>query len=243
MRNAKSRSKIGPFITQYHVDTSEFAESVETYSSFNDFFIRRLKPEARQILSDELGVVFPADGRHLGFQNVSEATGVFVKGQEFDIDLLLMDAELANRYRDGTLILSRLCPVDYHRFHFPVGGLPAGAKLVNGFLFSVNPIALRRNLGYLWSNKRVITSLESDRFGRVLLIEIGATCVGSIRQNYEPGRAVLKGQEKGWFEFGGSSTITLFERGRVLLADDLIENTRRNRELYAKMGDRMATGA
>lgn len=242
MQNAKSRSKIGPFITRYHVDPSEFNKNVEAYSSFNDFFIRRLKSDARPIDPDKLGVVFPADGRHLGFQNLSEAAGVFVKGQEFDIDLLLMDAELANRYRNGTLILSRLSPVDYHRFHFPIGGVPAAVKVVKGFLFSVNPIALRRNLGYLWSNKRMVTSLESDRFGRVLLIEIGATCVGSIRQCHEPGRTVLKGQEKGWFEFGGSSTITLFERGRVLLAEDLIENTRRNRELYAKMGDRMATG-
>lgn len=239
MKGVDSRKRIDPFIGQYGVDTAEMNVDVASFTTFNDFFVRRLKPEARPIDSDQRAAVFPADGRHLGFQNLSEVGGVFVKGQKFDIDLLLMNSELANRYREGALVLSRLCPVDYHRFHFPVDGVPSAPVLINGPLFSVSPIALRRNLGYLWSNKRMITRLETREFGVVLLIEVGATCVGTIRQSFESRMPVSKGKEKGWFEFGGSSTITLFEPGRIKLATDLVENSRRCRELYARMGDRM----
>jgi len=239
MARGRSRRRIASFIEHYGVDPNEFAECANQFSSFNDFFKRRLNPTARPIDPHPQSVTFPADGRHLGIPNVAAADGVFVKGQRFDLDLLVMNAGLAKRFRAGTLVLSRLCPVDYHRFHFPAPGVPSFVQLINGFLFSVNPIALRRNLDYLWSNKRMLTVLETEHLGTVLLLEIGATCVGSIQQSFEPGQPVQKGQEKGWFEFGGSSTITLFEPGRVRLADDLIANTQLGRELYARMGDRM----
>jgi phosphatidylserine decarboxylase len=114
--------------------------------------------------------------------------------------------------------------------------------LIKGSLWSVNPIALRRKLSYLWENKRVVTILETTRFGRVLLMEIGATNVGSINQTFVPGQPVQRGGEKGFFAFGGSATATIFEPGRVRLADDLVANTTQGRELYARMGSRMAEG-
>lgn len=243
MKRPASRAKIAPFIERYAIDTNELADDPAIFTCFNDFFIRRLKPEARPVDPDEHAVVFPADGRHLGFPDVSKAPGFFVKGQEFDLDMLLMNAELANPYREGALVLSRLCPVDYHRFHFPVGGIPSCSRLIKGPLYSVSPIALRRELSYLWSNKRMVTRLETERFGNVLLIEVGATCVGSIQQSFEFDRPALKGTEKGWFEFGGSSTITLFEKDRVKLADDLVEQSGQCRELYARMGERMGMTA
>jgi phosphatidylserine decarboxylase len=239
MNRPSSRVRVAPFIKQYGVDTSEFADPPESFRTFNEFFVRRLKPDARPIDADADSVVFPADGRHLGFQDVSQTDGVFVKGQRFDLPALLGDTNLAARYSQGTLVASRLCPVDYHRFHFPAAGTPGEPRLINGPLYSVNPIALRRRLAYLWENRRVITTLDTERFGQVLLLEIGATNVGSIVQTFAPGRAVKKGVEKGCFEFGGSSTITLFEPGRVKLADDLLEQTGQCRELYARMGDRM----
>lgn len=241
MSRADSRTLIAPFVRQYAVDTSEMEDGLESFASFNAFFSRKLKPASRPIDPSDDTIVFPADGRHLGFPNLAEAQAVFVKGQRFDLDLLLMNAKLANHYRNGTLILSRLCPVDYHRFHFPVAGVPGRPRLINGLLYSVSPIALRQNLDYLWSNKRVLTRLETDHFGTVLLLEIGATCVGSIQQSFEPNWPAAKGQEKGWFEFGGSSTITLFEPGRVQLASDLVANTRQQLELYARMGDVMGS--
>jgi phosphatidylserine decarboxylase len=216
------------------LDPSEFADSPESYASFNGFFYRKLKPSSRPMDPDETSVVFPADGRHLGFQRASAIGGVFVKGQKFDLPGLLGDADLAAKYADGALVLSRLCPVDYHRFHFPAAGVPGETRLINGPLFSVSPIALRKHLSYLWQNKRTITLLETRGFGTVILMEIGATCVGSIRQTFHPGQVVEKGAEKGYFAFGGSSTITIFEPGAVRLETDLADFSSRQTELYAR---------
>ncbi|MEP3833610.1 phosphatidylserine decarboxylase, partial [Rhodopirellula bahusiensis] len=120
-------------------------------------------------------------------------------------------------------------------------GVPVASRLINGPLYSVNPIALRQNIHILTSNKRCLTQLETESFGTVLLLEIGATCVGSIQQNYSPGESISKGDEKGYFRFGGSSTMVLFEPGRIQFDADLIENSHQHRELYARMGDHMGT--
>jgi phosphatidylserine decarboxylase len=127
--------------------------------------------------------------------------------------------------------------VDYHRFHFPFGGVPGKARAVNGPLYSVSPIALRKRPSILWENKREITLLRTPTIGDVLLLEVGATCVGSIVQTYTPDAAVTKGDEKGYFRFGGSCFITIFEPGRVRFADDLVEHSAAGREVYAKMGE------
>jgi phosphatidylserine decarboxylase len=240
MSTAKSAARVAPFIERYGLDPSEFADAPGSFRSFNEFFYRKLKPSARPVDLDETSVVFPADGRHLGFQRASEIAGVFVKGQKFDLTELLGDANLASKYADGTLVLSRLCPVDYHRFHFPAAGTPGETRLIDGLLFSVSPIALRKRLSYLWTNKRTITPLQTQNLGTVLLLEIGATCVGTIRQTFSPGSAVEKGAEKGYFAFGGSSTITIFEPGAVKLEHDLADHSSRQTELYAKVGTRMA---
>ncbi len=243
MSTAKSAAKVAPFIARYGLDPSDFAETPDSFRSFNEFFHRKLKPSARPVDPDESAACFPADGRHLGFANAAEIAGVFVKGQKFDLAALLGDAALAARYAGGTLVLSRLCPVDYHRFHFPVAGTPGETRRINGPLFSVSPIALRKHLAWLWTNKRTITPLHTERFGTVQLVEIGATCVGAIHQTFTPGRPVAKGAEKGYFAFGGSSTITLFEPGAVRLEQDLAGCSAQQMELYAKVGSRMATAA
>ena len=241
MDSAGSRKLITPFIEQFGLDPDEFATPPEDFTSFNEFFARSLKPEARP-LSDS-AVVFPCDGRHLGFTRADAIDQVFVKGQRFDLPTLLGCDELASRYADGPLVLSRLCPVDYHRYHFPADGTPGESRLINGPLFSVSPIALRRNLSYLWQNKRVLTELQTDELGTILLCEIGATNVGSINQTYAPGKPVRKGDEKGYFAFGGSSTITLFEPGKVTLAADLLEKTAEGLELFARFGSELGVPA
>ncbi len=240
MSAKNSATRVAPFIGQYGLDAAEFAEGPE-YGSFNEFFFRKLKPHARPVDPDEDAVVFPADGRHLGFERASAIDSVFVKGQRFDLPQLLGDAGLAARYADGALVLSRLCPVDYHRFHFPAAGVPGETRLIDGPLFSVSPIALRKRLAYLWTNKRTITELRTERFGTILCMEIGATCVGTIAQTFQPGQPVAKGAEKGYFAFGGSSTITLFEPGKIRLAPDLLEWSAKQTELYARIGSRMGT--
>ncbi len=237
MDRSSSKKKIASFLETYQVDSSEFLEDSATYKTFNEFFYRKLKPEARPIHPDPLACVFPADGRHLGFQDLSQTTGFFVKGEIFSLQELLQDLSLAERYSQGSMVVSRLCPTDYHRFHFPVEGIPSPPIPIQGDLFSVSPIALRDNIHIFTRNKRVLTSVESPTFGRVTMIEVGATMVGGIHYTYEAGQEIPKGHEKGYFRFGGSSTITLFEPGRVQLAPDLIECSLKHVELYAKMGD------
>jgi phosphatidylserine decarboxylase len=135
-------------------------------------------------------------------------------------------------------VISRLCPSDYHRFHFACSGVAGTTRLVRGPLFSVNPIALRRSVRYLAQNKRMITLLKSADLGTVAIVEIGATMVGGIVQTFETG-TVRKGDEKGYFKFGGSCVITLFQKGRVKFADDVLRNTEAGLETYARMGDRL----
>lgn len=243
MSTPASAARIAPFIARYGLNPAEFAQPPDSFRSFNEFFYRKLKPGTRPIDPDETALVFPADGRHLGFERASAINGVFVKGQRFDLPKLLDDADLAAQYADGALVLSRLCPVDYHRFHFPAAGVPGATRLIHGPLFSVSPIALRKRLAYLWTNKRTLTQLATRHFGTLLLVEIGATCVGTIQQTFEPGKPVEKGAEKGYFAFGGSSTITIFEPGAVKLEADLVEHSHRRTELYAKVGNRMAHSA
>jgi phosphatidylserine decarboxylase len=241
MDRPASRRKIAPFIHSYRVSAEEFADAPESYATFNEFFYRKLRPDARPIDPDPKAAVFPADGRHLGFQEISKMEGIFVKGQVFQLAELLQDKRLADQYRDGSMLISRLCPVDYHRFHFPLAGVPDKPKLIPGPLHSVNPLALRMNIRIFSTNKRSLGRIQSADFGQVLMIEVGATCVGSWDYTFVPGEPVVKGAEKGYFKFGGSCIITLFEKGAIRLADDLIANTAEQRELYARMGDRLGT--
>ncbi|MFM7101363.1 MAG: phosphatidylserine decarboxylase, partial [Verrucomicrobiota bacterium] len=154
MDRPASRARVAPFIREYGLDIAEFADPPESFRTFNEFFYRRLKPSARPVAAGDDVAVFPADGRHLAVPDVTLATAVYVKGQRLDLAELLGDAELAREFTGGSLILSRLCPVDYHRFHFPVAGTAGAPVLLPGFLYSVNPIALRQNLRHLAANRR-----------------------------------------------------------------------------------------
>ncbi|OGN63479.1 MAG: phosphatidylserine decarboxylase [Chlamydiae bacterium RIFCSPHIGHO2_12_FULL_49_9] len=235
-KRKSSAKKIAPFIQAYGIDASEFADS--GFDSFNDFFIRKLKPERRPIAQDPKIVVLPADGRYLVFNQFDR---FFIKGQEFSLLEFLKDPPMARRFQEGSMAIARLCPSDYHRFHFPCDGIPAKPRLINGLLYSVNPIALKKNVSILSENKRMITEIETDHFGTVLYIEIGATSVGSIRQTYTPDLKVKKGDEKGYFEFGGSCIALLFEKGRVTFDADLTANTQKGIETKANFGETLGT--
>jgi phosphatidylserine decarboxylase len=248
MSMSDSTRRILPFIVNYGLNVDEFAKSPFVFKSFNEFFYRALKEGARPIAAadDERVAVLPADGRHLAFPNVDAAAGFYAKGQRFDLAAFFGEAHrpeadraLTREFAGGSLLISRLCPVDYHRFHFPVSGTPGEARLINGWLYSVSPIALRRNLAYLWENKRMITLVDSPVFGRVAVCEIGATMVGTIFQSYLADRAVKKGDEKGLFRFGGSCVVTIFAPGRIAFDPDIVAQSANQRETYAKMGERL----
>ncbi|MDN3508811.1 MAG: archaetidylserine decarboxylase [Candidatus Neptunochlamydia sp.] len=235
-KSKKSRTKIIPFIRDFHINVAEFADPVESFYSFNDFFIRKLKPEARPIVSGENIAVFPADGRHFVFPDISQIEGFYIKDSKFDLCRLLNDEFLFELYKRGAMVISRLCPTDYHRFHFPCTSIPGKAKLINGPLFSVNPLALKKHIAILSENKRVLTSLETGLFGQLLYIEVGAICVGSIKQTFITNKTHEKGEEKGYFEFGGSCIILLFQPDTIQFDQDLIDASAGYIETYAKMG-------
>ncbi len=239
MNKRDSALRILPFVAKYNVNVEEFAKSPFDYKTFNEFFYRALKPEARPIAPGNDVAVFPADGRHLAFQDIQAAAGFYVKGSTFSFAELLGDDALAEKFAGGAMVISRLCPVDYHRFHFSTEGVPGEPRLIDGWLYSVSPLALRRRLRYLIENKRVVTLVESARFGTVAMVEVGATNVGSIQQSFVPGRAVEKGTEKGLFAFGGSCVITIFQRGRIRFDADVVAQSAEQIETYARMGDRL----
>lgn len=231
-----SQKKIKPFIETYLIDEQEFADPVSSFGSFNDFFIRKLKPSARPIDSRVGRATLPADGRYLVYPDLSRVSGFFIKGQEFSLPNFLQDPVLARRFATGSMVIARLCPTDYHRFHFPCDGKAGKPRLINGALFSVNPIALKKNLTILWENKRFITEIDTTDFGALLYVEIGATAVGSVEQTFSFDQDVQKGQEKGFFSFGGSCIVLLFEPGRIQFDTDLVRNSERFLETRALFG-------
>ena len=231
-----SRKKVKPFIEKFKVDTTEFLDPVSSYQSFNDFFIRKLKPSARPIAPGHDIAVLPADGRYLVFPSIHLSDGFVIKDKKFHLEKLLNSTTLAHKYAHGSMVIARLCPTDYHRFHFPASGIPTSPKLINGHLYSVNPLALQNNIHYLTENKRYITELHTKKFGTIQYIEVGATYVGTVHQTYIANEPYAKGDEKGYFSFGGSCIILLFEPGRIQFDQDLLEASHQKIETLALMG-------
>lgn len=234
-----SRRKINPFIQAFEIDSQEFLEPISAFQSFNDFFIRRLKKEARPIAEGKEVAVMPADGRYLFYNSLQKDHSLPLKGIIFNLKDLLQDKELAEKYVEGTLILARLCPSDYHRFHFPFDCQAGVTKLINGYLQSVNPLAVRHNLKTFAQNKRTLCKLQSEPFGEVLYMEIGAFNVGSIQQTYQPGQFQTKGEEKGYFEFGGSALILIFQKNKIQLDADLLKATAQGLEIRCLLGQKL----
>ena len=234
-----TRRRIAPFVKAYDIDATEFASAIDEFPSFNDFFIRKLNSTARPIATGGTTAIIPADGRYWLYQDIAAAASFPIKGKKFDLMSLLRDSTLAERYRGGSAVIARLCPSDYHRFHFTVDGVPGPSRLINGFLYSVNPIAIRKKGNILNENRRVLTEIDSDNFGNVLVVEVGATNVGSIRQTYSPGQHYRKGDEKGYFEFGGSALLLLFQKGRITFDSDLIALSRHGLEIRCLMGQQL----
>lgn len=238
-----SAKKIAPFVKAFGVDTSEFLLPVSQFRSFNDFFIRCLKPEVRPIAPGDSIAVVPADGRYYFYQDIDAVDGFIVKGKRFCLSALLGEETLAKAYQGGSMVIARLCPSDYHRFHFPCACIPGRTRLINGWLYSVNPLAIKNNLDIFTQNRRTLCELQTSHFGKILYMEIGATNVGSIQQTYEPFKQQVKGAEKGYFEFGGSSLILLFAKGVIQFDPDLLEATEAGMEMRCLLGQQMGIAA
>jgi phosphatidylserine decarboxylase len=237
MEKPSSADKIKPFIKEYDVDIS--IAQKQDFKSFNDFFIRKLQPEARPIVADSLAVASPADGKILAYNNVNHSD-FYIKGVRFNIDRFLDAPELAKKYKDGSMVVFRLAPPDYHRYHFPVSGTTGSSNIkINGDYYSVNPLALRKKAEIFWLNKREYGVIKSPIFGEVVMAEVGATMVGSMIQTYTASN-VKKGDEKGYFKFGGSTVVLLFEKDQIKIDSDLLSNTSKGLETTIKMGQQIA---
>ena len=235
MDRTSSAKKIHPFIEDFDIDMSVAQE--QEFNNFNDFFTRKLKDDARPIDTSSNIVVSPADGKILAYADISNSDFI-IKGYRFDVSSFLDNPDLAQKYHDGALLIIRLAPVDYHRFHFPVSGNLSPNKKIDGDYYSVNPFALRKKAEIFCLNKREYTILSNPLFGDVVMAEVGATMVGSIEQTFK-GSSVNKGEEKGYFKFGGSTVVLLFEKSKIHIDEDLLINTAKGYETTVKMGERI----
>lgn len=236
-----SRKKAYKLIKRHQLDPSDWEVPPGGFVSFNDFFTRRLKPGARPLPEDPKAVVFPADARHWAYPELTGSETFEIKGERFYLKGLLQDATLARRYEGGAAIFSRLCPTDYHRFHFPASGVPHAARLVEGRLHSVHPIGPLHPRVCAHRNRRQVTCIEVPSLGLVTMVEIGALLVGSIQQTFKALHNVNQGDEKGYFQFGGSAILTLFEPQALRLSPDLLEANAQGLELYAHVNDTLGT--
>jgi len=238
-KRKSTRKKIAPFIEEFSLNKEEFEKNIEDFSSFDDFFIRKLKQSYRPFTKESDKAILPCDGRYLVYENFHKAQGLYIKGKKFSLQDFVQSKQLKNQYHEGTIIIARLAPCDYHRIHFPFDTVPSESKKISGYLYSVNPIAIKQNINIFCQNKRVMTTLFSEVFGEVLFIEVGATNVGSIHQTFTPNNSYNKGEEKGYFSFGGSSVVMLFEKGRIKPMRDLLDNSLRNKETLCHFGQEL----
>ncbi len=232
-----SRHKIPHFVSSLGIDPEESVEPPERYRSFNAYFTRKLKPERRPLDPDPDAFLSSADGRLLALP-CEEGMVLPVKGRKFSLADFLKDGALARHFHGGLAIVVRLCPADYHRYHFPASGIAGPSTPIAGRYRSVSPVVIEQDLAVFDENQREVSMLDTERFGKVGIVEVGAICVGKIVQTYTPG-AVTRGQEKGYFEFGGSTQVLLVEKGRVTLDEDLRAHSAAGRETKVCMGERI----
>lgn len=235
-RRAFTQRDILSFVERYDIDTSEAEFPLDHYANFNEFFIRRLKAGVRPFAEQANVLCAPADGKVLVYPHLTPKTRLPIKGCHADLADLLADAADPQHYIDGAALVVRLAPYDYHRFHFPDGGTAGATRLLPGCYHSVNPIALRTTPDIFCLNKRAISEIETHSFGRIAYIEVGALNVASIEQTYAPG-PVKRGDEKGYFQFGGSTVVLLFAAKSVVFSDDLLEDSRSGLETHVRTGE------
>jgi len=235
MDRRNSVKRIPKFVADLNIDMSEALKPIDEFTSFNDFFYRKLNPQARPIGE---GLVSPADAKLLAFENMDAIGDFFVKGQKFTLATYLQNEQLAKKYKNFALLIFRLAPNDYHRFHFPYDGEVSETTKINGAYFSVSPYALEPNFTRVFcENKREYLTLFTKDKGDILLSPVGATMVGTIIETYTPNTYVNKGDEMGYFAFGGSTVVMLIDNQHFTIDKDILENTKNKIETAVVMGE------
>ncbi|MEX0940818.1 MAG: archaetidylserine decarboxylase [Candidatus Babeliales bacterium] len=214
-----SKIHIPSFIKKYSINMHETVKpNYKKYNSFNDFFTRKLNPKARPINSEQNSIVSPADGQIYIVQNIQQKTKFPVKGKQFDLIAFLKNKELAQQFYGGTLAVIYLAPWDYHRFHFPFNAIPSHAQSITGKFESVSPFVFSF-LQPLQENERQLIMLKTTNNKDIAFVAVGALCVGRITQTYTPFKQYKKGEEAGYFSFGGSTVVLLFPPSTIKIND------------------------
>ncbi|KAF9180287.1 hypothetical protein BGZ51_006311 [Haplosporangium sp. Z 767] len=236
----RSKRDIEHFIRFHKLEAhmAEVLEPIENFNNFNEFFYRKLKPNARVLSSpgNDRVAVSVADCRMTCFQTISDATKFWIKGTQFTIGKLLRDEALAQIYEGGSLAIFRLAPQDYHRYHIPVKGVLSEPRPIEGEYYTVNPMAIRSKLDVYGENKRIISTIKSKEFGTVAYVAIGAMMVGSIVLTSQGGQMVERMDEHGYFAFGGSTIVLLFEPNSIAFDGDLLQSSKDQIEMLVKVG-------
>lgn len=212
----------------------------DRFHSFNEFFIRRFKEGKRPFAESLTDLPAFAEARYLAYASIDDEQTFPVKGKPYNVAELLDDPMVAGRFLGGPLLIARLCPTDYHRFHYPDSGRTIEYYRVGGKLHSVNPVALAYKPDILATNERRVSVLETENFGDIAYIEVGAMCVGKIVQTHSPDLPFKRGEEKGYFLFGGSTVVVLGQPDKWVIDSDLLEQTRKGRESWVPLGQKIA---
>ena len=231
MNSRFSKWQIKLFIEKNNIDMSQFEN--RQFTSYNDFFTRKILPGKRPYSKDDNVLISPADAK-LSCYRIDDKCRVTIKDTSYSLEELLEDKELANEYLNGYWLVFRLTVDDYHRYHYIDDGKIIGNKFINGKFHTVNPIANDYYPIYK-QNTRSYTVIESKNFGKMVQMEVGAMMVGRI-VNY-PKKQCWRGEEKGYFEFGGSTVVILLKENQAIIDEDIVKNTINDKETVVKLGE------
>ena len=238
MDSPASKVLIKPFIKKSGIDTSQYVMS--GFRSYNDFFTRRIKKGKRPVDTAPEHLISPCDSK-LTVYKISSRSIFRIKGSRYRVSDLLCNDFLAKRYCGGYCCIFRLEVDDYHRYCYIDSGVKSGNTFIPGELHTVNPVALERYNIYK-RNCREYTVLHTDNFGDVVQVEVGAMLVGRIVNLHDEG-AFRRGEEKGRFEFGGSTVVLLFEKDSIIPDRDILVNSSDGIETVVKYGEKIGIKA
>jgi phosphatidylserine decarboxylase len=245
-----SHRKVRPFIEKFNIDIDDYepgglkaSDPRDSYKTFNEFFIRKFKLGKRPFVAEPNLMPAFAEARYVGFEAMDEKAKYPVKGSYLLAKDLLGNEQVGKIFEGGPLLIARLCPVDYHRYHYPDNGKVLDHFAVSGAYDSVNPFALKYKNQIFIKNERYVSILQTENFGRLAFIEVGAICVGKIVQSHRWNKPFLRGEEKGYFLFGGSTVIVVGEKGAWKPAGDILLNTSNGLETYLQLGQQVAAKA
>lgn len=225
LNSPMSKPMIKKFVKNNNIDLSLYEN--ENYKCYNDFFTRKIKLENRVMVDDKNAFISPADSRLLVL-DINNNLKFKIKNGYYSLETLLDDKKLADEFSGGKLLIFRLCVDDYHRYCFIDNGKILNNKYINGKLHTVQPIALEKD-DFFKENSREVTVIETENFGKTAMVEIGAMMVGKII-NHNTNGIAEKGEEKGYFEFGGSTVCVVLKKNEVEFDDEIINNTKNELE-------------